>query len=53
MKLKFCHYRKCLNILIDKRSDAKYCCRECKQCEKDYRKRDKNLKSKSLNNLIS
>lgn len=50
-----CNYRNCVKVLIDKRPQAIYCCRECKQYERIYRLReDKSFKSEKIrdNQLI-
>lgn len=41
MKNKRCQYRNCDNIIISGRVDKKYCCDQCKNCEKVYRKRER------------
>lgn len=43
-----CIYRNCKNQLIDKRKDAKYCCRKCKVYERTYKKREEDFKNKSI-----
>jgi hypothetical protein len=42
--IKICEYRNCNEELIDKRKDAKFCCRTHKDCERIYKKREKNKK---------
>ncbi len=43
-----CSYRNCENELIDKRKDAKYCCRKCKVYERTYLRREEVFKKKSI-----
>lgn len=38
-----CAYRNCGRELVDKRSDAKFCDRNCKSCERKYNKRQKDF----------
>jgi len=40
IEIKLCSYRNCDNSLEFKRSDSKYCCRNHKNYEKEYRKTD-------------
>ena len=50
-----CGYRNCNKVLIDMKSNAKYCCRTHKDYEKTYNKRDlKDLKDQKaqINQMI-
>jgi len=40
-EIKICGYRNCGKEMIKMRSDAKYCCRMHKDCERTYKQREK------------
>lgn len=48
---KICSYRNCSNIIQTKRCDSFYCCRDCKNHEATYRKRDK-IKKDNLKRML-
>jgi hypothetical protein len=39
--VKICRYRNCNKEISNKRIDAQFCSKNCKDCEKIYRKREK------------
>lgn len=41
LPIKYCRYRNCNKEVIGKRVDAEFCSKKCKDCEKIYRKREK------------
>jgi hypothetical protein len=43
-----CQYRNCKEELVNKRKDAKYCCRKCKVYERTYLRREEDFKNKSI-----
>jgi hypothetical protein len=49
MEPKKCHYRNCNNELVNRRCDAKYCSRNCKDNERKYVKRKQILLEKYKN----
>ena len=50
-----CTYRNCNKDISEMRKDAKFCCVNCKTCERKYKKRKKLLlekyKQKGLENI--
>ena len=40
---RICSYRKCDNDITEKKKEAKFCCRNCKNMEKTYIKRKEKL----------
>jgi hypothetical protein len=46
--IKTCAHRNCETELVNKRKDAKYCCRKCKVYERTYKKREEVFKKKSI-----
>ena len=51
MENKLCSYRNCINLIIGRRSDSKYCCSKCKENEKTYLKRDKKKLESEKDNI--
>jgi hypothetical protein len=43
-----CKYRNCKTELVNKRKDAKFCCRKCKVYERTYLRREEDFKNKSI-----